>query len=428
MRHTWVMFDSSAQHLDDLAEFVRASPTSYHAASCLADRLRSFGFVEQPETESFQTGAGRYFVKRHGAVVAWVQPETVESVAGFRVVGTHTDSPGFKVKPQGQFSSSGWNQVAVEIYGGPLLNSWLDRELGIAGRIVTKHGQIRLVRSGPIARIPQLAIHLMREANDGLKLDRQTHTQPVLSIESKESLLKVLCALADVSIDDLAMHDLFTYVCEPPSRFGLADEFFASARLDNLSSTHAGLVALSGLAPADGGIPMLAAFDHEEVGSATSSGAQGPLLEAVLERIADQAGLSRDQYRAMLAASSCVSADAGHLVHPNYPGHHDPLVQPLPNRGPLVKINANQRYTTDAVSGAMWLQACATAGVPTQAFVSNNSMPCGSTIGPITAARLGIDTVDVGIGLLSMHSAREMCEVEDPHFLARGMFAYLQGA
>lgn len=418
------MFDSPAAHLDDLARFVIDSPTSYHAAASLAGRLNAAGFKAQSETSPFPTRGGRYFVKRHGAVVAWVQPDAIEPADGFRIVGTHTDSPGFKVKPDEQFSGSGWSQIAVEIYGGPLLNSWLDRELGIAGRIVTADGHAHLVKSGPIARIPQLAIHLMRDANDGLKLDRQTHTQPVLAVDPSEQLVPHLCSLVGISQDDVAMHDLFTYVCEPPSRFGLEAEFFASPRLDNLSSTHAGLTALVDLPAVGSGIAMLAAFDHEEVGSATSSGAQGPLLEAVLERIADRAGLSRDQYRAMLAASSCVSADAGHLVHPNYPGHHDPRVQPLPNRGPLVKINANQRYVTDGVSGATWLRACAAAGVPTQSFVSNNAMPCGSTIGPITAARLGIDTVDVGIGLLSMHSAREMCGVEDPHYLARGLQSF----
>jgi aspartyl aminopeptidase len=201
--------------------------------------------------------------------------------------------------------------------------------------------------------------------------------------------------------------------------------------LDNLLSTHAALVAIEGLADgpgasAEGGSDVLvfAAFDHEEVGSDTATGAGGPLLQDVLERIAAGYGLSLDETRAMFARSSCVSADCGHVVHPNYPGAHDPVNRPLPNRGPLLKINANQRYATDAVGAAIWLRACEAAGVPTQPFVSNNAVPCGSTIGPITATRLGITTVDVGAGLLSMHSARELCGVDDPAYLSRALRAY----
>ncbi len=369
---------------------------------------------------------------RHGAVAAWVQPDEVAADAGFRVVGTHTDSPALKVKPDPHLTSVGWNQVGVEIYGGMLLNSWLDRELGIAGRIVTRDGVQHLVRTGPIARIPQLAIHLDRQVNDGLKLDRQTHMQPVLSLASRGDLLAHLCDVAGVAEKDVAMHDLFTFDVAAPARFGLHAEFLASGRLDNLSSTHAALTAMEdfdGAVDGNGGdIAVFAAFDHEEVGSATSSGAAGPLLEDVLYRIASTLGLDVDGTRAMLARSSCISADTGHLVHPNYPSHHDPVVRPLPNKGPLLKLNANQRYATDAVGGAIWLKACDDAGVPTQPFVSNNAMPCGSTIGPITATRLGITTVDVGVGLLSMHSAREMCGAEDPMMLARALRAYWAGA
>ena len=359
--------------------------------------------------------------------MAWVQPDVVAPDAGFRVVGTHTDSPALKVKPDAHLTSAGWSQVAVEIYGGMLLNSWLDRELGIAGRLITHDGVQHLVRSGPIARIPQLAIHLDRQVNDGLKLDRQAHMQPVLALAPGRDLLSHLAELAGIAAQDVAMHDLFTFDVAVPARFGLEDEFLASGRLDNLSSTHAALAAIEDL-ESSVDIAVFAAFDHEEVGSATSSGAAGPLLEDVLYRIASTLDLDVDGTRAMLARSSCVSADTGHLVHPNYTSHHDPVITPLPNKGPLLKLNANQRYATDAVGGAIWLRACAAAGVPTQPFVSNNAMPCGSTIGPITATRLGITTVDVGIGLLSMHSAREMCGVEDPMFLALALHAYWAGA
>ena len=420
------MLNSSAAHCDDLAAFVTASPSSYHAAATTAERLEGAGFERVDETEAFPKGPGRRFLVRHGAVVAWVQPDDLAADAGFRVVGTHTDSPALKVKPGALLTSAGWSQVGVEIYGGMLLNSWLDRELGIAGRIVTRDGVEHQVRTGAIARIPQLAIHLDRQVNDGLKLDRQGHMQPVLALAPNGGLLSHLWELTGINPDDVALHDLFTFDVAAPARFGLHDEFLASARLDNLSSTHAALTAMEDLDEA-GDVAVFAAFDHEEVGSATTSGAAGPLLEDVLHRIASTLGLDVDGTRAMLARSSCVSADTGHVVHPNYPNHHDPVVRPLPNKGPLIKLNANQRYATDAVGGAIWMKACDDAGVPTQPFVSNNAMPCGSTIGPITATRLGITTVDVGIGLLSMHSAREMCGVEDPMLLARALRAYWAG-
>jgi len=420
------MLATAQDHIDQLADFVVASPTSFHAAEQIAARLRAAGFQELDAGRAWGGVAGRRFLQRDGAVVAWVAPEEVAEDAGFRIVGTHTDSPGFKVKPGALIQSVGWTQLGVEVYGGPLLNSWLDRDLGIAGRLVLLDGSIRLVRTGPIARIPQLAIHLDRTANDVLKLDRQAHTQPVLAVELRGSLLDHLCGLAGIEPGQLAFHDLFAYDTQRPAVIGLEREFLASARLDNLLSTHAALTALEGLEPGRD-IVLFAAFDHEEVGSDTATGAGGPLLQDVLERIAEGYGLNLDATRAMLARSSCVSADCGHLVHPNYPGQHDPVNRPLPNRGPLLKINANQRYATDAVGAAVWLRACAAAGVPTQPFVSNNAVPCGSTIGPITATRLGITTVDVGVGLLSMHSARELCGVEDPWFLARAVAAYWAG-
>lgn len=418
------MFSSATDHLDDLARYVTQAPTSYHAAAVAADRLRAAGFLEVDETGPFPTGAGRRFLVRHGAVVAWVQPEEVGPHTGFRIVGTHTDSPAFKVKPGELLTSAGWSQLGVEVYGGVLLNSWLDRDLGIAGRIVTRDGATHLVRTGAIARVPQLAIHLDRNVGDGLKLDRQQHTQPILAVAPGGNLLEHLCDLAGIRSTDVALHDLYTFDTQGPARIGLKDEFFASGRLDNLSSTHAGLVAIEDLQDSRD-VAIFVAFDHEEVGSATTTGAGGPILQDVLERIAAGYGLNLDATRAMFARSSCISADSGHLVHPNYVKFHDPQNHPTPNAGPLLKLNANQRYATDAVGAAIWLRACEEADVPSQPFVSNNAMPCGSTIGPITATRLGITTVDVGIGLLSMHSAREMCGVEDAWFLARALEAYL---
>lgn len=417
------MLDSAADHLYDLGRFVTDSPTSFHAAETIAKRLQHAGFDTVDEEGPFPDGAGKRFIVRGGAVIAWVQPPSLSLASRFRIVGTHTDSPALKVKPLPQFSNYGWRQLAVELYGGLLLNSWLDRDLGVAGRVSTRDGRIHLVKTGPIARVPQLAIHLDRQVNEGLTLNKQVHMQPILSTMDGSDLVELICKQLGISRDDIALHDLYTFDTQAPQRIGSDGEFFASSRLDNLSSTHAALTAMETLEASDD-VAVFAAFDHEEVGSDTTSGAAGPILDDVLSRIAAAAGLDYDSTRAMVRRSSCVSADTGHLVHPNYPTHHDPMVQPLPNKGPLVKINANQRYATDAISSVIWLDACVRAGVPTQPFVSNNTMPCGSTIGPITATRLGITTVDVGIGLLSMHSARELCGAEDPHLLARALRAY----
>ena len=219
---------------------------------------------------------------------------------------------------------------------------------------------------------------------------------------------------------------MVAFTTQPPAVFGAKEQFFAAPRMDNLSSVHASLVAFKQV-ELGSDIAVMAAFDHEEIGSSTTTGAAGPILEDVLRRIAAGHGITGDRWHAMLQRSSCISADAGHAVHPNYVGVHDPHNQPLLNAGPLLKINANQRYATDAVGGALWARACQASEVPSQPFVSNNAIPCGSTIGPITATRLGITTVDVGIPLLSMHSAREMCGVDDPWFLSRALEAYWSG-
>ena len=417
------MRNDVSAHIDDLIDFVVDSPNSYHAAHTIAARLDAAGFARIDERQAFPGQAGKYYLVRDGAVAAWLQPESLAPDASFRIVGTHTDSPALKVKPGDLPTSAGYAQLGVEIYGGMLLNSWLDRELGVAGRIATRDGKMHLVRTGAIARVPQLAVHLDRSVNDALKLDRQQHMQPVVAMLPGGDVWAHLCNLAGISPADVTGHDLFCFDVARPARFGLAGEFLASGRLDNLLSTHAALTAIESAETGDD-VVVWCAFDHEEVGSATSSGAAGPLLEDVLTRIASVAGLDLDGTRAMLARSSCISADSGHAIPPNYPGHPDPVVRPLLNHGPLLKLNASQRYASDAVGSAIWQAACDRAGVPTQPFVSNNSMPCGSTIGPITATRLGITTVDVGAPILSMHSAREMCGVEDPYHLARAVAAY----
>ena len=425
--------DSAAAHLDDLARFIAASPSSYHAAAEAARRLRDAGFAELVETEPWHAGAGgaaKHFVVRDGAIVAWIVPAGAGPTTGFRILGSHTDSPAFKLKPKPTIGSHGWLQAGVEVYGGPLLNSWLDRELELAGRLVTRDGVEHLVRTGPFLRIPQLAVHLDRSVNDALTLDRQRHLNPVFGVgdSSHADLLAHLAGLAGLDAAEVAGYDLLTAATEPAAAFGLDARLFAAGRLDNLSSVHAGLQALLSTPDDADHISVLAAFDHEELGSASRSGASGPLLEDVITRVGADLGATVSQRAQAIAASWCLSADAGHAVHPNYPERHDPANAPTIDGGPLLKINANQRYATDAVGAAMWARACDRAGVRYQEFVSHNGVPCGSTIGPLTATRLGIRTVDVGIPLLSMHSARELCHADAPAALSAAIAAFFSAA
>ena len=426
-------------YLEGFSAFIQASPSSYHAAAETARQLVEAGFSRIDEADAWpalENGVPfRGVLVRDGAVVAWAVPAGADASTPFRIVGAHTDSPGFKLKPKPTTGVAGWLQAGVEVYGGPLLNSWLDRELELAGRVVTVDGAEHLVRSGPLLRIPQLAIHLDRGVNnEGLKLDKQRGTAPVWGVgdATEADLLARVVEGSGVEPADIAGYDLVTCDTQAPHVFGANGSLFASPRLDNLSSVYAGLHALIEQAggerqPAAGHIDVLVAFDHEELGSESRSGANGPILDDVLTRIGAALGAGVDDRRRAFAASWCVSADAGHAVHPNYPEKHDPANRPIAGGGPLLKINANQRYATDAHGAALWAKLCEAAGVPYQEFVSNNDVPCGTTIGPLTATRLGIRTVDVGVALLSMHSARELCHVDDPAALSGALSAFYEG-
>jgi len=417
-------------HADDLADFVAASPSSYHAAAEVARRLEATGFRRLEEGEAWEiSSGGRYVVVRDGAAIAWTVPADATAITPAHILGAHTDSPGFKLKPQPTTGSSGWLQAAVEVYGGPLLNSWLDRELRLAGRLALSDGRVVLADTGALLRLPQLAVHLDREANTGLALDKQFQTQPVwgLGDPTQNDILAELAVSAGVSASDIRGYDVVIADSARGEVFGKDDAFFASGRLDDLASVHAGVVALASHQTESGPIAVLAAFDHEELGSGSRSGAGGPFLEDVLERVYAGLGADSSTRRRAYSSSWCLSSDVGHSVHPNYAAKHDPVVHPVLGSGPILKLNANQRYATDAIGGAAWSAWCDAAGVRAQEFVSNNNVPCGSTIGPITATRLGIRTVDVGIPILSMHSARELAGVSDLHDLARVAGAFFAG-
>jgi aspartyl aminopeptidase len=413
----------------DLADFITAAPTPYHAVAEAVRRLDAAGFAEQPEAGPWPDGAGGRYLVRDGTILAWFVPEVAPPGTPMRIFAAHTDSPTLKVKPRPDVGAGGWRQVAVEVYGGALWNSWLDRDLGLAGRLALYDGSTVLLDvHRPLLRVPQLAIHLDRAVNsEGLHLDAQHHLLPIwgLGSPSEGDLIEFLASEVNIDPDEVAAHDLVVHDLTPPALLGEEEELLAAPRLDNLVSVHAGIGALLAAAEtAAGVVPVFVGFDHEEIGSGSATGAAGPLLETVLTRLAG----GYDARGAAFARSRCLSVDVTHAAHPNYLGHHDPGHRSLPNSGPTLKVNANQRYATDAPGAAAWRRACRDAGVPTQVFVGKNTVPCGSTVGPILATRLGIRTVDVGIPVLSMHSARELCGVHDPGHLAAAATAFLTDA
>lgn len=400
--------------LTDLIDFLDRSPSPWHAVQSTIARLDGFDALD--ERDEWDDIPQRGLVVRDGAIIAWSIPDAAPASTGFRIGGAHTDSPGLRIKPRPDTGTAGWKQLGVEVYGGILNNTWLDRDLGVAGRVVTAQGDHVLVDvAEPVARVPQLAVHLDRGVNDeGLLLDRQLHLTPVwgVGVAAPGEFASWIGERAGLDAEP-AWWDLCLYDVQRAAVVGHDESMLTSARLDNQLSCWAAACALERAEPADH-IAVMVLNDHEEVGSASTTGAQGPFLETVLRRLVDGRGGSHGDWHRALADSACVSADNAHAVHPNYPGRHDPEHLPQVNAGPAIKVNANQRYATSAGTAAMFQRACETAGVPWQVFVSRNNMPCGSTIGPVTATRLGIETVDVGVPQLSMHSARELCGVDDP--------------
>ncbi|MEM8747437.1 MAG: M18 family aminopeptidase [Actinomycetota bacterium] len=413
--------------LGDLIAYLDASPSPWHAVESTLVRLD--GFERLDEAEPWDHVPERGVVVRDGALIAWRLPGPagdVDPAAGFRIAGAHTDSPCLRVKPRPDTSTVGWKQLAVEVYGGILNNTWLDRDLGIGGRVLGPDGEAALVDvSRPVARVPQLAVHLDREVNSGgLKLDTQQHLSPVWGVGASAPGEFAAWIGAEAGLSGPASWwELCLYDVQGAAVLGADDSLFASGRLDNLLSCWAAATALRETAPVRPAVIVL--NDHEEVGSASTVGAQGPFLGDVLDRIVAGLGGSGDDRHRAIIRSSCISADNAHAVHPNYVERHEPDHRPMVNAGPALKINSNQRYATSAPTAHLFQRACDEAGVPWQVFVSRNNMPCGSTIGPITATRLGIATADVGVPQLSMHSARELCGADDPVHLARALTGYL---
>jgi aspartyl aminopeptidase len=426
------MHDDGKQEARDLATYIDASPSPFHACLGAAERLEAQGFAELSESAAWKAGAGRHFVRRGGSLVAWVVPDDATPATPFRVVGAHTDSPNLRVKPRPDSERAGVRQLGVEIYGGALLNSWLNRDLGLSGRAwVRGEGgpEERLFRvDRPLLTVPQLAIHLHREVtSEGLKLNPQEHLAPVWALADTRvtTFAGFLADTLGVEPDAVLAWDAMCHDLRESHLLGAREDFLAAPRLDNLCSSFCALQGLLAVLERPlACVPVVTLFDHEEVGSVSSRGAQSPLLPDVLERTVLARGGGREDYHRAVSGSVCVSADMAHATHPNYVQKHEPEHHVRINGGPVVKVNANQRYASESETEAVFQEACERADVPFQKWVNRTDLACGSTIGPLTASNLGMRTVDIGNAQLSMHSARELCGSLDPGFLVRALTAF----
>ena len=407
----------------DLLAVLDASPSPWHAVAVTTTRLAAAGFASLDEGErwSLQPG-GRYYVVRGGSsLIAFSLGGASPDRSGWRLVGAHTDSPGLRIKPQPVLAGDSALRLAVEVYGGPILATFADRDLSLAGRVVvgTAGGpETRLLAFGrPLVRLPNLAIHMNREVNEqGLKFNRQSELPLLLAVggiaDGEGQFRRLLADTLGVEPESLLAWDLAAHDTQPAAFWGADREFVASGRLDNLASCHAALSALLATETSDA-TAVVALFDHEEVGSESAVGAGGSFVGDVLARLAAALGVDAEGERCARARSFFVSADMAHAWNPNYPAAYEPGHRVLVNGGPAIKINASQRYATGADTAARFARLCADAGVPCQRYVHRSDLGCGSTIGPQVAARLGVPTVDVGNPMWAMHSLRESAGVLD---------------
>lgn len=412
----------------DLLQFIDASPSPWHAVDSTKQQLESHGFIELKETSAWQlkTG-GAYFVIRGGAsIIAFIVGSTPLAESGFRMVGAHTDSPGLRLKPNAAYGSDGLVRIGVEVYGGPILATFTDRDLSIAGRVVTKtkHGtETHLVKfDQPVMRLPNLAIHMNREVNEkGLKLNKQTELPLIFGdledgIAADRQFLEALASELNVAVDSILTFELNVFDTQKGTLWGANQEFIADSQLDNLASCHAALTALTSIKnPA--ATSVCALFDHEEVGSESATGASGSFLADTIKRIQFAQQLDEEAQLRALANSFFISADMAHAFHPNHASAYEPCHHVQVNKGPVIKTNANQRYSTNAESAARFIQLCEQAKVPYQQYSHRTDLGCGSTIGPIIASGLGVSSVDVGSPMWAMHSIRESAGVLDHSYM-----------
>jgi aspartyl aminopeptidase len=414
----------------ELIDFIYESPSAFHAVESVKKQLDTNGFNELKNEDRWQLqNGGKYFVtKNDSAVFAFVVGKSSPAEKGFKLIGAHTDSPSFRIKPNPEMTSENtYVRLNTEVYGGPILNTWMDRPLAVAGRVTLKGENLlnpltKLVNiNRPILIIPNLAIHMNREINKGFELNRQKDTLPLLSLINEELekgsyLLNTVAVELKVSAADILDFDLFLYEFEKGSIIGLNNEFISSPRLDDLAMVHAGIKALISTEASEA-TNVMACFDNEEVGSSTKQGADSELLSNLLERIILALGGDREDFFRAISRSFMISADLAHAVHPNSGEKADPINRPVINKGPAIKLAANQSYTTDSNSAAVYEQICKQAGVPVQKFVNRSDSPGGSTIGPISSTHLAIRSVDMGTPILAMHSIRELGGVLDHSFV-----------
>ena len=419
-----------------LIDYLSASPTPFHACATSARLLQGAGFRRVDERDVWPTEPGGYFLIRGGSLLAWSTRHSAGATTPIRMVGAHTDSPNFRIKPQPDVARAGWQLLGVEPYGGIIAPSWLDRDLGVAGRAAVREGQgvgerLFLVDE-PILRISRLAIHLDRSARDGEQFNAQQHLLPHWGLgDSAGDFRGYVAQQLGVRSADLLAWDAMAFDLQPAAFVGRQHEFIAGARMDNLATSYAGTLALIRAHESEPGTPttqVLALFDHEEIGSVSERGAQSALLMTALERITHTLGGDREAMHRALAGSVIASGDMAHATHPNYADRHEPQHQIAMNGGPVLKINTNLRYATDSVGAAAFLLACEQADVPVQRFVVRSDLPCGSTVGPVTSALTGVTTVDFGAPTLSMHSVRELVGTDDQRMYADALTAFLSPA
>lgn len=422
---------------NSLIEFIHSSPTMYHATWALKENLEYNGFtpLKQHDTWSLKQGGKYYITVNDSALIAFVVNTKHPEKDGFKMIGAHTDSPGFRLKPAAQIQSENYLTLNTEVYGGPILSTWFDRPLSIAGRIsysgehILRPHHTLIDFEVPIAIIPSLAIHMNRDVNKGVALNAQKDTLPVIQTINeqldKDYMKKIICKQANISMDQIVDADLFLYPTEKGALIGIDQEFISAPRLDDLVMVYAGIGALLG-AKHGSGISMMVCFDNEEVGSRTKQGADSPFLASTLERIMIALGKNTEDYHRAIANSFLISADMAHAYHPNYPEKQDPTNKVLPGKGPAIKINANQSYTTDSDSAVVFATICEQANVPYQTFVNRSDERGGSTIGPVSSAHIAVRSLDIGAPMLSMHSCRELMSVKDIIYTTYAFQAYFE--
>lgn len=426
---------SAQQQVQNLLNFIDSSPSPWHAVKNIEAQLAVFQFIKLDEKEKWvlEPGGRYYVIRDHSSIIIFVQGQKPLVETGFKIIGAHTDSPGLRIKPNAASIMDGLLRLNVEVYGGPILATFTDRDLSLAGRISYKDEQNHLVSSlvkfeRPLLRLPNLAIHMNRAVNEeGLKLHKQNELPLILSVLADECLpqayfLQLVQEQLGCDAERILSWDLAVYDTQKGVLWGGNDEFYADSQLDNLASCHAALQALLDDAVLENDNTLVCAFfDHEEIGSESNKGAGGSFLTDVLERIASASECDREDFARALAQSFLISADMAHAYQPSFPSAYDPEHKVLVNKGPVIKVNASHRYSTEGVSQAMFIDWCEQASVPYQRYSHRSDLSCGSTIGPITSARLGIRAIDVGCPMWAMHSIRESAGVLDHDYMIRVM-------